>query len=169
MIIIDKTLVNGYNGEVGASESMTNLQSMTKIQPPAIKGLGKRLWIGIIVTANPTNFPCLSAYLRYCGLTGDAIESRKYSRHARMLYYLLAEGIVKHRDSTFRPLYDKFKGDMAVRYEGEKPYRINNAAMCRTSTFLAKAIYRHCTDGAGESMSMVQSISKVQSASTDSI
>jgi len=142
--IIDKALSGG-------GESSLQFESIMTIQPPPIRGLGNRLWGGLIVTANPVNFPCLSAYLRFCGLTADAIESHKYNRHATMLYHLLAEEIVRQRDATFRPLYDRFKAAMAVKYEGEKPYRINNAAMCRTATYLAKAVYRHCTEGAGES------------------
>jgi hypothetical protein len=120
------------------------LKSLGDVQTPSIKGLGERLWIGIFVTANPRDFKCLSAYLRFCGLTGDVIESHKYNRHARMLYHLLADEIVKQRDPKFRPLYDKLKADMAVKYEGEKKFRINNAALNRTATFLAKEIYRYC-------------------------
>ena len=132
---------------VSGDESMANIKSTRTFQPPDIKGLGERLWIGILMTANPINFKRLSAYLRFCGLTGDVIESHKYNRHAKMLYHLLAEEIVKWRDPKFRPLYDKFKEDMAVKYEGERKFRINNAALNRTATFLAKEIYWHCTNG----------------------
>lgn len=126
------------------SESAKSVISTTILQPPDIKGLGERIWIGIVTTANPKDFKCLSAYLRFCGLTGDVIESNKYNRHAKMLYHMLAEEIVKQRDSKFRPLYDKLKNDMAAKYKGEKQFRINNAALNRTATFLAKAIYQHC-------------------------
>ena len=134
---LNKPLVSG-------GESTKRIESTSNLQPPDIKGLGERLWIGIVITANPKDFKCLSAYLRFCGLTGDVIESNKYNRHAKMLYHLLAEEIVKQKDSKFRPLYDKFKADMAVKYEGEKKFRINNAALNRTATFLAKEIYRYC-------------------------
>jgi hypothetical protein len=134
---LNKTLVSG-------GESTKRIESTSSLQPPDIKGLGERLWIGILVTANPKDFKCLSAYLRFCGLTRDVIESNKYNRHAKMLYHLLAEEIVKHRDPKFRPLYDKLKADMGVKYEGEKQFRINNAALNRTATFLAKEIYTHC-------------------------
>jgi hypothetical protein len=120
------------------------LKSSGDVQPPSIKGLGERIWIGILMTANPKDFKCLSAYLRFCGLTGDVIESHKYNRHAKMLYHLLSDEIVKKRDPKFRPLYDKLKADMAVKYKGEKQFRINNAALNRTATFLAKAMYKHC-------------------------
>jgi hypothetical protein len=133
-------LCKSANPLVLECESKSLIESNLKVQPPNIRGLGERLWIGILMTANPRDFKCLSAYLRFCGLTGDVIESHKYNRHARMLYHLLAEEIVKQRDTKFRPLYDKFKVDMAVRYEGEKKFRINNAALNRTATFLAKAI-----------------------------
>ena len=134
---LNKPLISG-------DESTKSLKSTAVIQPPDIKGLGERLWIGIFITANPKDFKCLSAYLRFCGLTGDVIESHKYNRHAKMLYHMLADEIVKQRDPKFRPLYDKLKDDMAVKYEGEKKFRINNAALNRTATFLAKAIYKHC-------------------------
>lgn len=131
---------------VSRGESIHIVQSKEVFQPPDIKGLGKRLWVGILITANPQNFKCLSAYLRYCGLVNLESLNYKYNRHAKMLYHLLAEEIVRFRDPNFRPFYDKVKVDMRIKYDGESKYRINNAALNRTSTFLAKAIYHHFSD-----------------------
>lgn len=122
-------------------ESTPQVQSMNLLHPPAIKGLGQRIWAGIIVTANPSTFKCLSAYLRFCGLTGDVIESHKYNRHAKMLYHMLAEEVMKQRDTTFRPIYDKCKIDIATKYPDYTKGHIHNAALNRTATFLAKEIY----------------------------
>lgn len=136
---------------MAGGESKIDLESNCTVQPPDIKGLGKRLWIGILATANPQNFKCLSAYLRFCGLTSNVIETHKYNRHAKMLYHLLAEEIVKQRDPNFRPLYDKLKTDMAVKYKDSPKHRINNAALNRTATFLAKEIYKHCNKNGSNS------------------
>ncbi len=141
-------------------ESKPGIQSNRKVHPPAIRGLGQRIWLGLMVTANPANFKCLSAYLRYCGLTSDVIESHKYNRHARMLYHMLAESVMKQRDDTYRPIYDKCKADIAEKYPDYKKIHIHNAALNRTATFLAKDIYR--LSCGGESISPVKSILIVQ-------
>jgi len=122
---------------------------------PNIKGLGRNLWVGILITANPIYFPCLSAYLRYCGLvdlkllrgiTSKGKTFRKFNRHANKLYRLLADSVMIWKDGQFRPLYDKLKVDMAKKYEGERKFRINKAALNRLATFLAKSIYYYMKD-----------------------
>lgn len=136
-------------------ESIDSLQSTPTLQPPAIKGLGQRIWLGLMVTANPTSFKCLSAYLRYCGLTSDVMKTHKYNRHAKMLYHMLAEEVMKQKDSHFRPIYDKCKTDFINKHPEPETRNINgkslkfytkghshNAALNRTATFLAKYIYK---------------------------
>lgn len=123
-------------------ESDVALKSENCFQRPSIRGLGSRIWIGILVKANPTDFKCLSAYLRYCGLTKDAVESHKYSRHARMLYHMLAEAILKAKDTEFRAIYDRCKADIAEKHTDYTKGHIHNSALNRTATFLAKRIYR---------------------------
>jgi len=148
--------------EVGG-ESTQCLKSKYDVQPP-IKGLGQRIWAGIIVTANPSTFKCLSAYLRFCGLTGDVIESHKYNRHAKMLYHMLAEEVMKQRDPTFRPIYDKCKADIAEKHPDYKKIHIHNAALNRTATFLAKAIFNYIRGKTGdESNTRVESMPWLQS------
>jgi len=116
-----------------------------KLAPPIpdlkIKGLGPRLWAGIYITANPANFPTLSSYLRYCGLVDKEQIGIKWNRHASMLYHLLAEEVMKHRDDKFRPIYDKCKEDIAVKYPEYAKLHVHNGALNRTATFLAKEIY----------------------------
>lgn len=140
----EKSLLQELIPLVAGGESRTGFQSNQSIQPPVIKGLGYRIWAGITVTANPSEFKCLSAYLRFCGLTQDAIESHKYNRHARMLYHMLAEETMKLKDPTFRPIYDKCKADIAARHPDYTKMHIHNAALNRTATLLAKAIFEHC-------------------------
>lgn len=118
--------------------------------PPDIKGLGNRIWAGIVVTANPNDFRCLSAYLRFCGLTEDVIKNGKYNRHARMLYHMLAEGVVRKGDTTFRSTYDKCKADIADRNPSYTKMHIHNAALNRTATMLAKHIFRYVRDTVSE-------------------
>ncbi|GAG82115.1 unnamed protein product, partial [marine sediment metagenome] len=114
-----------------------------------------RLWLGILVTANPASFKCVSAYLRFCGLTSDVMATHKYNRHAKMLYHLLAEAILKAKDPQFRTIYDKCKADFVLRHPEPETRTINgksvkfytkghshNAALNRIATFLAKHIYK---------------------------
>lgn len=128
--------------EKAGGESNENILSSISSQPPAIKGLGTRIWLGILVTANPQSFKCLSAYLRFCGLTNNTFsETHKYNRHARMLYHMLAGQVLKQRDPKFRPIYDKCKADLVGEHPDYTKGHIHNAAMARVSTFLAKEIF----------------------------
>jgi len=140
---------------VAGGESSKAVQSMQYLQPPAIKGLGSRIWAGLIVTANPVYFKCLSAYLRFCGLTEDAIKSHKYNRHARMLYRMLAEEVMKQRDPIFRPIYDKCKADIAENHSDYTKLHIHNAALNRTATMLSKTIFQYCNELGGESTGLI--------------
>jgi len=122
------------------------LKKIVKLAPPVpqslkIKGLGPRLWAGIIITANPANFPTLSRYLRYCGLVDKEQLGTRWNRHASMLYHMLAESVMKQRDERFRLVYDQCKVDIAGRYPEYTKLHIHNAALNRTATFLAKEIY----------------------------
>jgi hypothetical protein len=113
---------------------------------PSIKGLGNRIWAGIVVTANPNDFKCLSSYLRFCGLTGDAVKNHKYNRHASMLYFMLSNQVIRQTDSPFRSIYDKCKADIAGKNPSYTRGHIHYAAMNRTATMLAKHIFRHVKD-----------------------
>jgi len=122
---------------------VSGCESKSVLSPPSIKGLGNRIWAGIVVTANPNDFKCLSAYLRFCGLTEDVIKTHKYNRHARMLYHMLAEMVMRDRDPTFRPIYDKCKADVAGKNPSYTKAHIHNGALNRTATMLAKHVFRH--------------------------
>jgi len=115
-----------------------------------IRGLGARTWIGIMVTADPLNFKCLSSYLRFCGLTADVMNNNKYNRHAKMLYHILSEGILKQNDAEFRAIYDKCKDDIIKKYPDYSKLHVHNAAMNRTATFLAKRIYQYRNETGNE-------------------
>lgn len=123
------------------------LKKIVKLAPPIpqslkIKGLGPRIWAGIYITANPANFPSLSSYLRYCGLVNLDQLNHRWSRHARMLYHLLADEVNRHRDEKFRSIYDKCKSDIASTHPDYTKLHIHNGALNRTGTFLAKEIWR---------------------------
>lgn len=122
------------------------LKKIVKLTPPIhqslkIRGLGPRLWAGIYITANPADFPSLSSYLRYCGLVNLDQLDHKWNRHARMLYHLLADEVMKQRDERFRPVYDECKANIAEKHPEHTKLHIHNAALNRTATFLAKEIY----------------------------
>ena len=127
------------------------LKKIVKLAPPVpeslkIRGLGPRLWAGIIITANPAKFLNLSSYLRYCGLVNLDQLNHKWNRHARMLYHMLAEQTMKQKDEKFRSIYDKCKEDIAQKYPEYTKLHIHNAALNRTATFLAKEIYYSLND-----------------------
>ena len=61
----------------------------------AIVRFGNRIWAGMVVTANPADFKCLSPQLRFCGLIEDVLENGRYSGHTRMLYHMLADQVVR--------------------------------------------------------------------------
>jgi hypothetical protein len=137
---------------------MANSESNRIFQPPAIRGLGERIWLGLMITANPTNFKCLSSYLRFCGLTADVIKCHKYNRHARMLYHILAECTLKSHSIEFRAIYDKCKCDLTLKHPDYTKGHIHNASLNRTATFLAKRIFNLN----GESNGYVKSASSIQ-------
>jgi hypothetical protein len=134
---------------VTGGESTALMKSADLFQPPAIRGLGNRIWLGLVVTANPINFKCLSAYLRFCGLTEDAVKSHKYNRHAKMLYHMLAKEIMRQRDPIFRPIYDKCKADIIKGHPDYTKLHIHNATLNRTATFLAKMVFNSYGNNAG--------------------
>lgn len=123
------------------------LKKIVKLAPPIpdnlkIRGLGSRIWAGIYITANPTNFLTLSGYLRYCGLVNIDQLNHRWNRHARMLYHMLADEVMKQRDERFRPIYDQCKADIAKKYPEYTKLHIHNGALNRTATFLAKEIFQ---------------------------
>lgn len=142
-----KRLETTYKGlplfEAGG-ESKLALQSTYHIQPPAIKGLGQRLWLGILVTANPQRFKCLSAYLQFCGLTDEVSKSHRYNRHARSLYRLLAESMLRARNEKYRAIYDQCKATIAKQHPDYTKGHCHNAALNRVATLLAKEIFGAC-------------------------
>lgn len=125
------------------SSCLKNIIKLSPLIPLSlkIKGLGPRIWAGIFITANPANFPTLSSYLRYCGLVNLDQLNHKWNRHARMLYHMLADEVMRLRDETFRPIYDKCKADTAKNHPEYTRMHIHTAALNRTATFLAKEIW----------------------------
>lgn len=74
-----------------------------------IKGIGPRLWAGIVCIANPRNFYSVNAYLKFCGLIDHKNISYNYNRDARVVHWLIASQVIKCRDSEYREIYDKAK------------------------------------------------------------
>jgi len=56
---------------------------------------------------------------------------------------MLADQVVKQGDLTLRSIYDKCKADIASKNPSYTKIHIHNAALNRTSTMLAKHIFRH--------------------------
>jgi hypothetical protein len=131
--------------ELREKSLLKELNSLAPIFPKTlpIKGLGARIWTGIMVTADPLNFKCVSSYLRFCGLTADVMNNNKYNRHAKMLYHMLAEQTLRQKNAEFRSIYDKCKEDISGKYPDYPKIHVHNAALNRTATFLAKRIYQY--------------------------
>jgi hypothetical protein len=53
------------------ADAIKEKKGVPGLSSPKIKGLGERIWAGILIMANPGDFRNISAYLRFCGLTND--------------------------------------------------------------------------------------------------
>lgn len=123
-------------------------------KPPAeltkIKGFGARIWAGIICVADPRKFNSLNAYLKYCGFIDRHILQNKYSRDAKLVYWLLTDQIIRQRAEPYRLKYDEIKqeqGELHPEWLKKSGYkegkgRIDNIARNRIGTALAKEVYR---------------------------
>ena len=128
-----------------------------------IKGLGPRYLIEILLFANPKKFPCLSAYLKYCGFKGVCKETHKFNRNVKSAYYMVVDGIIKHRNHnknngetninlktkykvnsplSFGNMYDKFKKNIVEKNPDWTKGKQNGVTINRIATFVAKDIYK---------------------------
>ena len=108
-----------------------------------IKGLGERYVFGLMLTANPLGFLTKQRYLIYCGLKNKEQIGNKYSRSAKSLFHQIAEKLIQHKDKKYYPLYLEIKTVLTEKYNPEwTKGHINNAAMNRISTIIAKEFYR---------------------------
>lgn len=126
-----------------ASGLVSTGQSKSMPSQPNIRGLHNRIWVGILATANPTDFKCLSSYLRFCGLTHDVKKSKNYNRHAKKLYHMLARLTRQYEDPEFKLMYDKCKADIQAKHPDYDEKHLHFAAVNRTATMLAKYIFRY--------------------------
>ena len=97
------------------NECLKKIQPSMKIElgkVEDIKGVGIALLARVLATAPPYNFSTKGKYIKYLGFWGGARESKKWNRQAKSVFYLIAESTMKHRDPTYRPLYDEIKGKM---------------------------------------------------------
>ena len=131
--------------EIKEKDLLKEIEKLTPKMPEdidKIKGIGPRLWAGILCIANPKDFYSVNAYLKYCGLIDHKNINYNYNRDARVIYWLISDQIVKHRTPEYREFYDKAKLTLASKNPDWKPYRVNNAALNRLATVLAKDIYK---------------------------
>ena len=147
----DKAIDNLVIGQYKELEKSL-LKDLQKLAPPIptelnIKGLGPRIWVGILVVADPRLFPHQKQYLRYCGLSGMARADYKFSRKARTTYYLFSKSILNTRNEEYRQIYDKAKNEALELHNnnhcGCKSTRAHchNIGMNRLATILARKIY----------------------------
>jgi len=112
-----------------------------------IKGLGPRLWGGIVAVADPRLFQHQHQYLTYCGLTAGSRESGKFSRKARVVYYLWSEQMLKQKNEEYRMIYDEARETSVAKHEAgeckcEYPKsHSHKVGMNRVATALAKLVF----------------------------
>lgn len=119
-----------------------------------IKGFGIRMWAGIICVASPQHFNSVNAYLKYCGYIDRDVLKNKFSRDAKLVYWLLTDQIVKQRTEPYRSKYDEIKqkqGELHPEWLKKSGYkegkgRIDNIARNRVGTMLAKDVFRIVKD-----------------------
>ena len=111
-------------------------------EPPeriiGIKGIGKWLWSGIIIYADPRLFETKSAYRKWCGLMDRKSINHKFSRNASRIYYLCADSLMTHRSDHWREIYDKTKEELSNREGYTHPH---SGAMNRLMTAFANFVY----------------------------
>ena len=118
-----------------------------------IKGLGPRLLAGLMAEADPKRFNSKSAYLAYCGCKDFTYYKdpskgyvkgnlRGYYNHrAKTLLWQITKEVIMHKDSIYYPLYLKIKNDLKKRNVLLSKIAINNKAINRIQTFIAKEVY----------------------------
>ena len=125
--------------------------------PPSLakmKGFGTRIWAGVICVADPQHFNSVNGYLKYCGYINRDVLKNKFSRDAKLVYWLLTDQIVKQRTEPYRSKYDEIKqtqGELHPEWLEKSGYRegkgrIDNIARNRVGTMLAKNVYRIVKD-----------------------
>ena len=113
-----------------------------------IRGMGPKIWAGIISIADPRLFSHQKQYLRYCGLSGMAHIDNKFNRKARTVYHLFSECILKTKNETLRPIYDEAK-NRAIEVHNNNHHcnckspkaHCHRIGLNRLSTQLAKLVY----------------------------
>lgn len=125
--------------------------------PPALaklKGFGPRIWGGVICVADPRHFTSVNAYLKYSGFIDREVLKNKFSRDAKLIYWLLTDQIIKQKTEPYRSKYDEIKqaqGELHPDWLDKSGYkggrgRIDNIARNRVGTMLAKDVYRIVKD-----------------------
>lgn len=125
--------------------------------PPALaklKGFGPRIWAGVICVADPRHFTSVNGYLKYCGYIDREVLENKFSRDAKLIYWLLTDQIIKQKTEPYRSKYDEVKqaqGELHPDWLDKSGYkegrgRIDNIARNRVGTMLAKDVYRIVKD-----------------------
>jgi len=136
--------------EAAEHSCLEDVERLSPNPPPQLhklKGLGARLWGGIVACADPRLFQHQHQYLAYCGLTAGSRNSNKFSRKARVVYFLLAEQMLKQKNPEYRKIYDEAKQKSVEKHErGECKCKYpkshnHKVGLNRVSTALAKLIY----------------------------
>ena len=108
-----------------------------------IKGLGERYVFGVMLTANPLDFKTNTRYLSYCGLVSKEQTKNKYSRSALSLFNQIAKELIMQKDKKYYPLYLEIKTTIVQKHNPEwTKGHINNVAINRIATLIAKEFYR---------------------------
>jgi len=116
---------NAESYEAQCEELKHTIERLAPTAPPSIgqlKGIGKWLWAGIIITANPMLFHTKAAYRKYIGLVDRKSINYKFNRNASRTYWLCADSFIKQRTPGWREIYDKAKEELASREKYTHPH-----------------------------------------------
>ena len=98
-----------------------------------------------LLFSNPRNFSCVSKYIRYLGFTEATSRTENGKRRInpkRTPFYQMCKGIIIKKDRKWYPLYLEIKEKLKLRFPENRPYQINEKAINRISTLLAKEFYK---------------------------
>ena len=98
-----------------------------------------------LLFSNPKNFSCVSKYIRYLGFTKDTSKTDNGKRRInpkRTPFYQMCKGIIIKKDRKWYPIYLEIKEKLKLKFPENRPYQINEKAINRISTLLAKEFYR---------------------------
>ncbi len=148
--IFVKALEEGEEGKKQLMKEFTKhfKKQLTKVND--IKGIGIRYLAGILLYAHPRRFPCISAYLAYCGYKGSRVKKKgqqaKYHHNVKSMYNQIVDGVIKNHkrqpNAKFCKMYVDFKKQFQKKQPDWTKGHVEGVTKNRVATFICKEIYQ---------------------------